>query len=55
MMPLEFCEANKPNFKTLGPRFKRHGVDFQEIQVFLLKNQSIESNGTLELVIAGKA
>jgi hypothetical protein len=30
---------------------KRYGVDFQEIQVFLLKNQSIESNGTLELVI----
>jgi hypothetical protein len=33
---------------------KRHGVDFKEIQGFSAE-KSIESNGTLELVIAGKA
>jgi isoleucyl-tRNA synthetase len=47
----------KPNFKTLGPRFgKDMGLISKEIQGFSAeKINQLESNGTLELVIAGKS
>jgi isoleucyl-tRNA synthetase len=47
----------KPNFKTLGPRFgKDMSLIFKEIQILSPeKINQLESNGTLELVIAGKS
>ncbi|MEZ7498262.1 isoleucine--tRNA ligase [Flavobacterium sp. Arc3] len=47
----------KPNFKTLGPRFgKDMGLIAKEIQSFSAeKINQLESDGTLEVVIAGKS
>ncbi|MEZ7505695.1 isoleucine--tRNA ligase [Flavobacterium sp. Arc2] len=47
----------KPNFKTLGPRFgKDMGLISKEIQSFSAeKINQLESDGTLEVVIAGKS
>jgi isoleucyl-tRNA synthetase len=45
----------KPNFKTLGPRLKRHGFDFQRYTGFSAdKINQLESNGH-RVVIAGKS
>jgi isoleucyl-tRNA synthetase len=47
----------KPNFKVLGPRFgKSMGLISSEINGFSADNiNQLESNGTIEVVIAGKS
>jgi isoleucyl-tRNA synthetase len=46
----------KPNFKALDPVLEKDmGLISKEIQVFQLEINQLESNGTIEVVIAGKS